>query len=159
MAHFGLTVTHLLGKWLFWHKRNSIYQAPVPSTCIYSGTAVLINLSWNLGQVQKPMGTEWWSIFSCGAVLWLIQVLVSVTAPEQVQSAETFFLVMMWQSTGFDEFWSWWVPKYDCISALKFPLGYSSYPLPLLFFLHFFPTCLQIWLKQLHESCFKILVK
>ena len=37
---------------------------------------------------------------------------------KQKMSAEIFFSHQNETSTEFDEFWSWWVPRYDCIYVI-----------------------------------------
>lgn len=60
--------------------------------------------SWERG-TKWQASDNWWSTFSCLAVLWLLQVTASVANLKQMQSAETFFLIKVWQRTV------WWILK------------------------------------------------
>ena len=66
---------------------------------------------------------DWWSIFSCGVALWLIQVLASVTSGEWRASTECWntFSCQNAMSTGFDMFWSWRVQRYHCNLIVQIP--------------------------------------
>ena len=77
--------------------------------------------------VPKTTSTEQWRIFSCGLVLWLIQLLASAMCPEQALRVETFFSHQNAMSTGFDEYWSWRVLRYDC-TLLIMLLQLSQFP-------------------------------
>ena len=87
------------GKSCYWW--HSFQNSRMGSEKYRSTSVFVVNLFWNLRWVLKSVSTDWWSIFLCGVVLWLIQVLASATSPEQVPSAETFFsLVTVWLVQG-----------------------------------------------------------
>ena len=65
--------------------------------------------------LELVMSTKRWSIFSCGTVSWLTQILASARSPKQAPSAETLFSHQKVTSTGFDELWSRRVPRCDCM--------------------------------------------
>ena len=97
----------------------------------YSGTSVLIvNVFQNSWHVLRLTSTERWSIFSCGVVLWLTQVLGSVTSPEQAPSVQTLFFLSKCDeyrvstSSEANEYLS----MTTCVSALTGWLGWSLGP-------------------------------
>ena len=105
--HSSLLLTMLQGLW-----EHSFRQH------IINTVLLVVNLFGN-SWVLKPMNTKCWSIFSCRAVAWFIQVLANVLSSKQAPSAKTFFFSHQnVRSTGFDEFWSRQVPRYDCIRLL-----------------------------------------
>ena len=70
---------------------DGLVSQTIQDDCIYSGNSVLIvNLCQNSGWVLKPTSTQHWSMFSCAAMSWLPQVLVSATSPEQARVLEHF---------------------------------------------------------------------
>ena len=67
-------------------------------------------------QISKWWASDkWWSIFSCRAVSWLIQVLASVMSPKQALSAETSFSHQNETSARFDKVLNMWLPRCDWI--------------------------------------------
>ena len=72
-----------------------------PGLCLKSSKNIIrwclgthCDASWNLWWVLKSMNTGRWSIFSCRAALWLLQVL------SKCQVLKHFFLIKMWQVRG-----------------------------------------------------------
>ena len=68
----------------------------------------------------QERGAKWrtnegWNISSYWVAPWLIEVLASVTSSDKAPSAETIFSHQNMMSTVFDELWSQWVPRYDCL--------------------------------------------
>ena len=99
---------HINNGWAFSEQTLYVYTHTHIHTVVPWYSSLICSNEWQASN-------NWWSVFSCRAESWFIQVLASATKWQASAECWNIFSLQNAVSTRFDELWSQWVMRYHCM--------------------------------------------